>query len=96
MEIKSDRYTKIILTLIAVGLFANVFKADLPVLRTPFNPDQASANSIGIGSTMQGKGQRFITASPDGKTVYIWFREEDSQWYDRDKVHFVGQAVVEE
>lgn len=96
MEIKTDRYTKVILTLIAGGLLANVFKADLPVLRTPFNPDEASASNIGMGSTLQGKGQRFITESPDGKTVYIWFREEDSQWYDRDKVHFVAQAGVED
>ena len=91
MEIKVDRYTKVVLTLIAIGLLANVFKSDAPAIYTPLNPQMAQANNIGMGSTIASKGQRFITASPDGKTVYIWFREEDSQWFDRDKVHFIDE-----
>jgi hypothetical protein len=96
MEIKVDRYTKVVLTLIAIGLLANAFKQDLPALDTPLNPAPAHANNIAMGSTLSGKGQRFITTSPDGKTVYIWFREEDTQWYDRDKVRYIGQEQVEE
>ena len=96
MEIKVDRYTKIVLTLIAIGLLANAFKADLPAIYTPLNPEPAHANNIAMGSPIQGKGYRFMTTSPDGKTVYFWFREEDTQWYDRDKVHYVGQEQVED
>lgn len=94
MEIKLDRYTKVILTLIAIGLFANLFKRSLPAVHTPFNPEPAFAN-VAMGSSMSN-GQRFITVSPDGKTVYTWFREEDKQWFDRDKLHFVAQETVEE
>lgn len=95
MEIKIDRYTKIVLTLIAIGLLANAFKSDLSAVYTPLNPQIVHAENIGMGSSIPNKGQRFITSSPDGKTVYVWFREEDSQWYDRDKVHFIGEEHVE-
>ncbi|MBM3263318.1 MAG: hypothetical protein FJY97_07820 [candidate division Zixibacteria bacterium] len=96
MEIKIDRYTKVVLTLIAAGLLINAFKDDVPAVHTPFNPTPVQASNIALGTQLQGKGQRFITVSPDGKTVYIWFREEDSQWYDRDKVHYVSQEQVED
>ncbi len=89
MEIKIDRYSKVVLTLIAVGLLANVFKDDLPAVTTPLNPQPARAENIVMGSTIANLGQRFITTSADGKTVYTWFREEDRQWYDRDKVYFI-------
>ncbi len=96
MEIKIDRYTKIVLTLIAVGLLANVFKENLPVVSTPLNPEPAQAANIVMGSTIQNLGQRFITVSADGKTVYTWFREEDRQWYDRDKVYFIDAANADD
>lgn len=94
MELKIDRYTKVILTLIAVGLFANLFRNSLPAVHTPLNPEPVLAN-VAMGSTM-ANGQRLITVSPDGKTVYMWFREEDKQWFDRDKLRFVGQETAEE
>jgi hypothetical protein len=96
MEIKIDRYTKFILTLIAVALLANVFKSDMSSSYTPLNPQPAQADNIVMGSVLAQKGQRFITTSVDGKTVYVWFREEDQQWYDRDKVHFLSEEHVEE
>ncbi|MDE2848543.1 MAG: hypothetical protein OXO51_17700 [Gemmatimonadota bacterium] len=96
MEIKVDRYTKVVLTLIAVGLLANVFKDELSSVSTPLNPRPAMANNIVMGSTITNMGQRFITASPDGKTVYTWFREEDQQWYDRDKVYFIDAAHADD
>lgn len=96
MEIKVDRYTKIVLTLIAVGLLANVFKDDLSSVATPLNPQPARAENIVMGSTIANLGQRFITTSPDGKTVYTWFREEDRQWYDRDKVYFIDATHADD
>lgn len=96
MEIKVDRYTKVVLTLIAVGLLANVFKDELPTMSTPLNPQPAMAENIVMGSTIANMGQRFITASPDGKIVYTWFREEDRQWYDRDKVYFIDAAHADD
>ena len=98
MEIKIDRYTKIVLTLIALGLFANALKSEISTINTPFNPQPAIADNVGMGSVMKGSqpGQRFITTSPDGKTVYYWFREEDAQWYDRDKIIFIGSEQVKE
>ena len=93
MEIKIDRYTKIVLTLIALGLFFNAFKSEITSAGTPFNPEPAFAENIGMGNNLSGgtqPGQRFVTASPDGKTVYFWFREEDKQWYDRDKIIYLG------
>lgn len=96
MEIKIDRYTKFILTLIAIALLVNVFKSDMSTMSTPFNPQPAQADNIVMGSSISKKGQRFITSSTDGKTVYVWFREEDQQWFDRDKVHFIGQERVDE
>jgi len=96
MEIRVDRYTKIVLTLIAVGLFANAFSDDLTSLSTPLNPPPAQAGNIVLGSTIQNQGQRVITTSQDGKTLYTWFREEDRQWYDRDKVYFIEAAHVDD
>ena len=96
MEIKIDRYTKFILTLIGIGLLANVFKSESATIYTPLNPQVAHADNIGMGSKLANKGQRFITSSVDGKTVYVWFREEDTQWYDRDKVHFISEERVED
>lgn len=93
MEIKIDRYTKIVLTLIALGLFASLLKDGPQVVQTPLNPRDAYAN-VGIG-TADAKGQRFVTVSPDGKTVYMWYREQDSQWYDRDKLHFLGSEEAD-
>ncbi len=96
MEIKVDRYTKVVLTLIAVGLLANAFKDDLSSVTTPLNPQPAMAENIVMGSTISNLGQRFITTSPDGKTVYTWFREEDRQWYDRDKVYFIDATHADD
>jgi len=96
MEIRIDRYTKIILTLIAVGLLFNAFKNELPSVSTPLNPQSARAENIVMGSTIANLGQRFITTSPNGKTIYTWFREEDRQWYDRDKVYFIDATHVDE
>lgn len=98
MEIKIDRYTKWVLTLIAIGLFANAFKSEITTLNTPINPQPLYADNVVMGSTLKNGnqgGQRFITVSPDGKTVYYWFREEDAQWYDRDKVMYIGSKQVE-
>ena len=96
MEIKVDRYTKVVLTLIAAGLLANAFKDDLSSVATPLNPEPAMAENIVMGSTIANLGQRFITTSPDGKTVYTWFREEDRQWYDRDKVYFIDATHADD
>lgn len=99
MEIKIDRYTKIVLTLIAIGLFFNAFKSEISSVRTPFSPAPAFADNIGMGSSMSSgtqSGQRFITSSTDGKTVYFWFREEDKQWYDRDKIVYLGAETAQD
>lgn len=96
MEIRVDRYTKFVLTLIAAGLLFNTFKDELSNVGTPLNPQPAMAENIVMGSTIANLGQRFITTSPDGKTVYTWFREEDRQWYDRDKVYFIDVTHVDE
>ena len=96
MEFKIDRYTKIVLTLIAVGLFFNAFKSEIVSLGTP---GPAYAENIGMGNTLTSgtqPGQRFVTASPDGKTVYYWFREEDKQWYDRDKIIYLGSEMAQD
>lgn len=99
MEIKIDRYTKAILTLIAVGLFLNAYSGAGSPVAAVLDPAPAFADNVGMGSTLSGgtqPGQRFITASPDGKTVYFWFREEDKQWYDRDKIMYLGSETVSE
>ena len=99
MEFKVDRFTKIILTMIALGLFFNAFKGDVASLATAFDPEPAYADVVGMGSKLTSgtqSGQRFITASPDGKTVYFWFREEDKQWYDRDKIMYLGSETVKD
>ena len=96
MEIKIDRYTKVVLTLIAVALLVNAFKNNFSDISTPFNPQSVQAENIVMGSTIPNLGQRFITTSPNGKTVYTWFREEDYRWYDRDKVYFIDVTHVDE
>ena len=96
MEIKIDRYTKIVLMLTAVGLFFNAFKSEIASVGSP---EPAYAENIGMGNTLTSgtqSGQRFVTASPDGKTVYYWFREEDKQWYDWDKIIYLGSKMAKD
>ena len=43
MEFKIDRYTKVVLTLIAVALLVNAFKNNFSDISTPFNPQSVQA-----------------------------------------------------
>ena len=81
---------------IGMGIRAIASEDSRKMWPTRWQARSAIVVAIVMGSVLAQKGQRFITTSVDGKTVYVWFREEDQQWYDRDKVHFLSEEHVEE